>query len=174
MRLHLGGSATPTRSGRGALRALRALLLLLELSGVRANFYSDLGLRRSASAEDVKSAYKSMAKKYHPDKNKDPNAQSRFQKIAEAYETLSDPDKRRLYDLHGSDYSRVQQQQQAQQQQQRQQDDFFHAFGGHHRRGRQQVRDVMIRRLAHALSRQAECTLSLLPHRVSVAPHLPC
>ena len=78
------------------------------------------------------------AKKYHPDKNKDPNAQVRFQKIAAAYETLSDPDKRRLYDLHGADYQRIEQQQEQRRQHQRHSEDFFHPFGGHHHHRRRQ------------------------------------
>ncbi|NDB96815.1 MAG: J domain-containing protein [Verrucomicrobia bacterium] len=72
-----------------------------------ADFYRDLGVSRRASASEIKAAYRDAAKKYHPDKNKDEDAQIRFQKIAAAYETLSDPEKRRLYDLHGSDYAQV-------------------------------------------------------------------
>ena len=121
---------------RSIARAAFALLAALPSTSA-VDFYRELGVRRGASNADIKAAYRDAAKKYHPDKNPDPNAAERFQRIAAAYETLSDPEKRRLYDMYGEDYSRVQQQQQ-QQQYQRQQDDFFHqAFGGHHRRRQQ-------------------------------------
>ena len=116
---------------------VRHLLLLACSRGVRAaDYYRELGVRRSASSADIKAAYRDAAKKYHPDKNPDPQAGVRFQRIAAAYETLSDPEKRRLYDLHGEDYSRVQQQHQQQEQTRRQQEEFFNAFGGGGGRGR--------------------------------------
>ena len=114
------------------------ILMLLLCRGVVADFYRDLGVARRASQSDIKAAYRDAAKKYHPDKNKDPNAQVHFQKIAQAYETLSDSEKRRLYDLHGTDYARVQQQHEQHQQHQRHQEEFFNAFGGGHRRSRNQ------------------------------------
>jgi DnaJ-class molecular chaperone len=64
-----------------------------------------LGLKRGASDEQIKKAFKKMAIKYHPDKNKqDPEgAKKKFQSIANAYETLSDPEKKRIYDQHGEE-----------------------------------------------------------------------
>ena len=56
---------------------------------------------RGASQADLKKAYFTMAKKYHPDVNKTPEAKERFAKINNAYETLSDADKRRIYDQTG-------------------------------------------------------------------------
>jgi molecular chaperone DnaJ len=66
--------------------------------------YETLGLTRDASVDEIKSAYRRLAKQYHPDVNKDdPAAEEMFKRVAEAYETLSDPDKRRLYDMPAGD-----------------------------------------------------------------------
>lgn len=66
------------------------------------DYYEILGLDRDASAEDIKKAYRRMAMKYHPDKNKDdPNAAEKFKEASEAYEVLSEPEKRKLYDQYG-------------------------------------------------------------------------
>ena len=89
--------------------------------------YRDLGLRRSATQTEIKAAYRDLAKRYHPDKNKAPNADTKFKQVAAAHETLSDPDKRRLYDMYGDDYENVQKQRSQQQQQYRRQD--FDPFG---------------------------------------------
>ncbi|WP_169973015.1 DnaJ C-terminal domain-containing protein [Tautonia rosea] len=67
------------------------------------DFYEVLGLDRGASAEDLKRAYRSLARKHHPDLNPDdkPAAEKRFKELQEAYDVLSDPEKRKLYDLYG-------------------------------------------------------------------------
>ncbi len=68
------------------------------------DYYEILGIGRSASDEEIKKAYRALALKYHPDKNKgDEQAESRFKEAAEAYEVLSDPEKRAAYDRYGSD-----------------------------------------------------------------------
>ena len=63
------------------------------------DYYADLGVARDASPEDIKSSFRRLAREHHPDANPgDPAAESRFRRIAEAYEVLSDPDRRRSYD----------------------------------------------------------------------------
>ncbi|MBI1785291.1 molecular chaperone DnaJ [Candidatus Sumerlaeota bacterium] len=66
------------------------------------DYYQILGIQRDAGAEEIKKAYRKLALKYHPDKNPgDKEAEDKFKEIAEAYEILSDPDKRKTYDRHG-------------------------------------------------------------------------
>lgn len=73
------------------------------------DFYQTLGVSRDASEKDIKQAYRRLAKRYHPDANKDdPRAEEQFKEVNTAYETLSDPEKRRLYDQFGPDYARYQ------------------------------------------------------------------
>ncbi|XP_051995752.1 dnaJ homolog subfamily A member 3, mitochondrial-like [Xyrauchen texanus] len=67
------------------------------------DFYQILGVSRTATQKDIKKAYYQMAKKYHPDTNKDdPQAKEKFAQLAEAYEVLSDEGKRKQYDTYGS------------------------------------------------------------------------
>eukprot|EP00304_Pavlova_gyrans_P000811 CAMPEP_0206048130 /NCGR_PEP_ID=MMETSP1466-20131121/23257_1 /ASSEMBLY_ACC=CAM_ASM_001126 /TAXON_ID=44452 /ORGANISM="Pavlova gyrans, Strain CCMP608" /LENGTH=208 /DNA_ID=CAMNT_0053423165 /DNA_START=10 /DNA_END=633 /DNA_ORIENTATION=+ len=65
------------------------------------NLYERLGVDRSASADDVKRAYRVLALRCHPDKTSDPDATAKFQRISEAYAVLSDDQKRRNYDQFG-------------------------------------------------------------------------
>src|SRR5205085_3551788 len=66
------------------------------------DFYIVLGVERGATVSDIKRAYKRLARKFHPDINPgDRMAAAQFRQIAEAYETLSDPDRRRRYDSTG-------------------------------------------------------------------------
>jgi curved DNA-binding protein len=66
------------------------------------DYYSILGVARGASAEQIKKAYRKLAHKYHPDVSKDPAGEEKFKEVAEAYETLKDPDKRLAYDQLGA------------------------------------------------------------------------
>lgn len=67
------------------------------------DYYSALGVGKSASAAEIKKAYRKMAMKYHPDHSKgDKAAEEKFKKISEAYAVLSDPEKRKQYDTYGS------------------------------------------------------------------------
>ena len=69
------------------------------------DYYADLGVSRSASDAEIKKAYRKMAAKFHPDKPTGDEA--KFKEISEAYETLSDPEKRSMYDQFGSDYQQA-------------------------------------------------------------------
>jgi molecular chaperone DnaJ len=71
------------------------------MATMRKDYYDVLGVSRSASPEDLKKAFRRLAMKYHPDRNKDDGAESRFKEIGEAYEVLSDPEKRSAYDRFG-------------------------------------------------------------------------
>ena len=66
------------------------------------DYYSIMGLDRKATAEEIKKAYRKLARKYHPDVSKDPDGEEKFKDVAEAYETLHDPEKRAAYDQLGT------------------------------------------------------------------------
>lgn len=66
------------------------------------DYYAALGVERGASQDDIKKAYRRLAQKYHPDVSKEPEAEARFKEIAEAYQTLKDPEKRAAYDALGT------------------------------------------------------------------------
>uniref|UniRef100_U5EYK6 Putative dnaj-like-1 protein n=1 Tax=Corethrella appendiculata TaxID=1370023 RepID=U5EYK6_9DIPT len=67
------------------------------------DYYKILGVAKGASDDEIKKAYRKLALKYHPDKNKSPSAEERFKEVAEAYEVLSDKTKRDVYDQYGEE-----------------------------------------------------------------------
>ena len=67
------------------------------------DYYEVLGLSKGASQDEIKRAYRQLAKKYHPDINKEPGAEEKFKEINEAYDTLSDEQKKARYDQFGFD-----------------------------------------------------------------------
>jgi curved DNA-binding protein len=75
------------------------------------DYYAVLGVPRDASQDAIKKAYRSLARKLHPDVNKDPEAEARFKRINEAYEVLKDPEKRGKYDRLGSQWEDIERQQ---------------------------------------------------------------
>jgi len=131
------------------------------------DYYQILGINKSATEKEIKSAYRKLARKYHPDLNpNDSEAKKKFQQINEANEVLSDPEKRKKYDQYGKDWKHSEEFEKARQQQQRQRtyqnqgeevfggggfgegdfSDFFESmFGGAERTGRTRSSQVKFR-----------------------------
>ena len=66
-----------------------------------------LGVSRDATADQIQRAFRTLARQYHPDVNKDPAAEERFKDVNEAYDVLSDPETRRRYDRFGEEFRKV-------------------------------------------------------------------
>ena len=68
------------------------------------DYYARLGLTKAATQDEIKRAYRKLARKYHPDVSKEPDAEAQFKEVAEAYEALKDPEKRAAYDAVGQQH----------------------------------------------------------------------
>ena len=75
--------------------------LYLKVMAIKQDYYEVLGVARNASEEEIRRAFRRLAFQYHPDRNREPKAEEKFKEINEAYQVLSDPDKRRRYDRYG-------------------------------------------------------------------------
>jgi DnaJ-class molecular chaperone len=71
------------------------------------DYYGVLGVRRDADPDEIKKAYRRLARELHPDVNPDPQTQERFKEITQAYEVLSDPGKRQMYDLGADPFAQA-------------------------------------------------------------------
>ena len=71
------------------------------------DYYEVLGVSRDATADQIQQAFRTLARKHHPDVNKDPAAEDRFKEVNEAYHVLSDPETRKRYDRFGEDFRKV-------------------------------------------------------------------
>ena len=91
------------------------LIAILHSVLAGADYYKILGVSKSASAADIKRAYRKLSLKYHPDKNPAPDAATKFAEIAAAYDVLSDPEKRETYNRGGEDAVKMQEQRGSQQ-----------------------------------------------------------
>ncbi|XP_060741584.1 dnaJ homolog subfamily B member 9a isoform X1 [Tachysurus vachellii] len=98
MTVYINGTNKSMATVQSTLMFAVCILMITELILARKDYYDILGVPKDASERQIKKAFHKLAMKYHPDKNKSPDAEAKFREIAEAYECLSDEKKRREYD----------------------------------------------------------------------------
>src|SRR5262249_42153052 len=97
-----GGKRRPNRTSVGRTQHWeRASVWMRKSMAAKRDYYELLGVARNASEEDIKKAFRRLARQYHPDVNKEKGAEERFKEINEAYEVLGDAQKRQAYDRFG-------------------------------------------------------------------------
>lgn len=98
-------SKEPLSNSKKLLLKILLILSYIILTLTKEDYYKILGIKRNASEREIKKAFKKLSLKYHPDKNKDKSewAKNMFIKVANAYEVLSDPEKRKIYDKYGEE-----------------------------------------------------------------------
>lgn len=94
-------SHTGTDGSYAAQRAFATSLNMSTQGSTGRDFYQILGVSRSADAKEIKSAYRKLAKQYHPDANPGEDTTEKFQEINRAYEVLNNPDMKQKYDMFG-------------------------------------------------------------------------
>ncbi|KAJ6802708.1 uncharacterized protein M6B38_191160 [Iris pallida] len=95
---HLVKTKNTTRKRSNGSPSSSSYMVVISAAG---DYYSTLGVPKSASVKEIKAAYRKLARQYHPDVNKQPGATEKFKEISTAYEVLSDDKKRALYDQYG-------------------------------------------------------------------------
>jgi len=111
---------------------LLLILLIVTQSEASRNYYDVLNVSRGATRKEIKAAFRNLATKYHPDKNKSPDAEEKFREIAEAYEVLSNDERRRQYDEFGDEGLNYGQHQQQSQYNQRQHNGGGNSYSSFH------------------------------------------
>ncbi|KAB5565987.1 hypothetical protein PHYPO_G00247880 [Pangasianodon hypophthalmus] len=101
------GVSTAMATTQSVLAVAVCVLMITEMILAQKDYYEILGVPKDASERQIKKAFHKLAMKYHPDKNKSPDAETKFREIAEAYETLSDSKRRQEYDqIRSNPFSR--------------------------------------------------------------------
>ncbi|XP_011479866.1 dnaJ homolog subfamily B member 5 [Oryzias latipes] len=99
--MHRGDSSSSSSSAESTKSEQEVPCLSIKPQGK--DFYKILGITHESNEDEIKKAYRKLALKFHPDKNSDPDAEDKFKEIAEAYEVLTDPQKRSVYDQFGEE-----------------------------------------------------------------------
>lgn len=89
-------------TSKGITRLLKSIHHIPNITAMeKRDYYEVLGIAKTATTQEIKKAYRTLAKQFHPDRNSSPDAETKFKEVQEAYETLGDPEKRKAYDQFG-------------------------------------------------------------------------